>query len=394
MSVVEKIPALVVGLLVAVVATLLLQPYIEGERISTQRAALEAYVAERAAGRNTLFDEAQIVQATAREHFLRHYAELDQTQVDAIFEDRFPLASDGTRRSRDEDFDGRRTDSGHLIYGFGAFLGRDGYSARERREVVAAYLATTSVGPGVSGLYESLYFNDAGNDLIMFAPNRDDRLEFYRREAPADFDFSDKSFVQIVQPASNPSGRFACTALTDLLYKEDERQLTIGCHLPVRQVGRQIGAFGMTLDVKDYLLDAVVDPSGREAFVVARNGDIVAHPALFQSDVITADDVAAVQADLNLDRLAQVITGNGQSQAVIEDPVQNGLAAFVRLGAPGWYLVVREPNAGSALNSWLQAGLIGLVGGFLVFFQASMLPARLPRLRQRAGKRPGKSLEA
>ncbi len=384
MTFINNWPALGAATLVAVAATLFLQPYIEGERLSDQRDALEAYVAERAAGRSTLFDEAQIVQATAREHFFRHYAELDQTQIDEIFEDRFPVRADGTRRSRDEDFDGRRTQSGHLIYGFGAFLGSETYSARTRREMVAAYLATTSVGPGISGLFESLYFNDAGDNLIMFAPNRDDRLEYYRRNAPADFEFSHMSFVDIVQPATNPSGRFACTALTDLLYTEEERQLTIGCHLPVRQVGRQIGAFGMTLDVKEYLTDAVVDPSGREAFVVNRSGDIVAHAALFHTEVITANDVARVREALNLDRLAATITGNGQAQGVVSDPGTDGLAAFAKLNAPGWFLVIREPSTGAALHSWLQAGLLGLVGGGLVFFQLGVMGFSLPRLRKRA----------
>ena len=328
MSIQARIPALGVGITVAVIATLLLQPFIERERVSATRDGLGAYVSERAAGRNTLFDEARVVQQTARDHFLRNYAELDQTTVDTIFEDRFPVANDGSRRSRDEDFDGRRTESGHLIYGFGAFLGEESYSATQRREIVSAYLATTSVGPGISGLYESLYFNDASANLIMFAPNRDDRLEFYRREAPADFRFGDKPFVNIVQPAANPSGRFVCTPLSDLLYREDEHQLTIGCHLPVRQVGRQIGAFGMTLDVRDYLMETVVDPSGRDAFVVNRDGDIVAHPALFQSDVITASDVDAVRSALNLNRLTRMITGTGQAQGVITDPTQDGHAAF------------------------------------------------------------------
>ncbi len=369
-----KIFALVAGLVVAVLGTVFLQPFIESERVDGQREALETYVAERATNRNTLFDEAEVVQATAENHFRQYYADLTQAEVDTIFYDRFPVFDDGSRRSRDEDFEGRRTPSGHLVYGFGAFLGDTEFSPRERRETVAAYLAVTSVGPGVEALYESLYFNDAGNRLIIFAPNRDDQLEFYRKTAPADFEFTDRMFVEIVQPANNPSGQFACTSLTDLMYRQDQRQLTIGCHLPVRQVGRQIGAFGMTLDVKDYLSDAVFDPSGREAFVVDRDGNIVAHAALFHSDVITAEDVAQVREELRLEEVSAAIVGNGQNQAVIDDPTRNGLAAFVKLGAPGWYLVVREESTGSALMSWLQAGLFGLVGGMLVFFQLMMLP--------------------
>lgn len=176
MTILGKLPAAGAGVLVAILATGLLQPHIENDRVGGQREALEAYVAERAAGRNTLFEEAQIVQQTAADQFRQHYADLDQETVDAIFYDRFPVYDEGTRRSREEDFEGRRSDSGHLIYGFGAFLGEIDHTARERRETVAAYLAITSVGPGVSGLYESLYFNDAGDRLIIFAPDRARRL--------------------------------------------------------------------------------------------------------------------------------------------------------------------------------------------------------------------------
>ncbi len=383
MTIFNKLPAAGAGILVAVLATVLLQPYIEDDRVGGQREALEDYVAERAAGRNALFEEAQIVQETAANQFRQHYADLDQTTVDEIFYDRFPVFDEGSRRSRDEDFDGRRTESGHLIYGFGAFLGATEFSERERRETVAAYLAITSVGPGVSGLYESLYFNDDGDRLVIFAPSRDDRLDFYRRNAPSDFEFSERRFVAVVQPANNPSGRFTCTSLSSLMYRAAEREMTIGCHLPLRQVGRQIGAFGMTLDVKEYLSDAVFDPSGRETFIVDRDGNIVAHPELFQSDVITEDDVAAAREELRLNELAEAITGNGQAQAVINDPTSSGLAAFVKMDAPGWILVIREPAATSILTSWLQASLFGIVGGILVFFQLMMLPQQLPTRRRR-----------
>lgn len=85
MTILGKLPAAGAGVLVAILATGLLQPHIENDRVGGQREALEAYVAERAAGRNTLFEEAQIVQQTAADQFRQHYADLDQETVDAIF---------------------------------------------------------------------------------------------------------------------------------------------------------------------------------------------------------------------------------------------------------------------------------------------------------------------
>lgn len=388
-------PALLAGLVVAVIAALGLRPFIETERRSDQREALGAYTAERAAGRNALFAQAGDIQAAASALFLRHYGDLSDAELQRIFEDRFPVYDGATRRSRAADFEGRRTPSGHLVYGLGAFLSGVDFTLAEQRAAVAAYLTVSHIGPGASGLFDNIYFNDARNRLIMFAPERDDRLEFYRRTAPPDFDFSDHPFVEIALPQANPSGALACTALTDLVYRQDERRMTIGCHLPVRHAGRHLGAFGMTLDVKAYLAETVADPSGRDAMVISRNGEIVAHPALFGGDVITEADVIRVRDALQLDRLSAAITANGRAQAVIEDPTRPGLAAFVKLEAPGWYLVIREASVASGAASWLQALLFGLAAGILVVLQLCLLPRKRARTRmpisEAGGGAPGRA---
>ena len=378
--------ALLAGMLVAVVATFSLRPFIETDRVSDQREALAAYTAERAAGRNTLFEEAARTQAAASALFLRHYGSLSDIEVARLFEDRFPVFDGATRRSRDEDFDGHRTPSGHLIYGIGAFLSGVDFSPAEQRAVVAAYLSVSHMGPGASGLFDNMYFNDHQDRLIMFAPERDDRLEFYRRTAPANFGFSHHPFVEIAMPDANPGGQLACTALTNLLYREAAREMTIGCHLPVRQAGRHYGAFGMTLDVRAYLADTVTDPSGRDAMVISRSGEVVAHPALLSRDTITETDVIRIRERLQLERLSEAITANGRTQGVINDPARAGLAAFVKLDAPDWYLVVREPSQTTSLTSWIQALLFGVVAGLLIFFQLCMLPRRPARKPKPAGQ--------
>lgn len=164
--------------------------------------------------------------------------------------------------------------------------------------------------------------------------------------------------------------------MTDLLYAQDARALTIGCHTPVRVNGRHLGAFGTTLPVAAFLRDAVDDPSGREALIISRDGRIVAHPALFRTSVITDQDVARVAQSLRLDRLVAAIIANGRTQGVLEEPASGGFAAFAKLEAPGWYLVIREPARPAPWRGWLISALIGLVAGGLVTFQLFMLPSR------------------
>lgn len=110
--------------------------------------------------------------------------------------------------------------------------------------------------------------------------------------------------------------------------------------------------------------------------MVSRAGRVVAHPALFGGAVITDQDVAQVSRTLQLDGLVSAITANGRTSGVIPDPASGGLAAFAKLEAPGWYLVIREPDAPGPWRAWSIAGFIGLIAGALVAFQLMVLPRR------------------
>ena len=128
-----------------------------------------------------------------------------------------------------------------------------------------------------------------------------------------------------------------------------------------------------------YLAETATDPNGREAMVTSRSDEVAAHPALFAGDTITHADVTRIRETLQLERLSAAITANGRSAGVIDDPTRDGLAAFVKLDAPGWYLVVRDPGAAGGATSWIQALLFGMVAGLLVFLQLCLPPQRRGR---------------
>lgn len=373
------------GAAAAIAITLLLAPLLTGANQSEQSAALADYTAERAEAQYDLFDALIAAHQAGAAHFTRLYAEMGQTQIDMLFERWFPHHPAGARRGSDPYFDGFIAADGSLTYGMAAFLGGPEHNAAARRVSVAGYETVRSLGPALRPQFDNFYFND-DRRLMIFAPERPDRLAFYRHEAPASFSFDDHDFVRIVQPAANPLGRTVCTALTDLLYAQDQRALTIGCHTPVRVNGRHLGAFGTTLPVADFLRGAVDDPSGRESFVVSREGRVVGHPALFGASVITDEDVAEVARSLQLEDLVSAIVANGRTHGVIPDIASGGLAAFAKLEAPGWYLVIREPAAPGPWRAWSLAVLIGLLAGALVAFQLMVLPRRAAASRIAAAR--------
>ncbi|MCR9129464.1 MAG: cache domain-containing protein [Alphaproteobacteria bacterium] len=372
--------AVLAGAAAAIAITLLLGPLLNGANRVEQSAALADYMAERAEAQYGLFDALITSHQAGVAHFTRLHTEMDQVQIDTLFERWFPHHPAGARRGSDPYFDGFVAADGTLTYGMGAFLGGPDHDAAARRVSVAGFETVRSLGPAFRSQFDNFYFND-DRRLMIFAPERPDRLAFYRHKAPASFSFARHDFVRIVQPAANPLGRTACTALTDLLYAQDQRALTIGCHTPVRINGRHLGAFGTTLPVAGFLRDAVDDPSGRESFVVSREGRVVGHPALFEGGVITDEDVAEVARSLNLEELVSAIVANGRTHGVIPDIASGGLAAFAKLEAPGWYLVIREPAAPSPWRAWSLAVLIGLLAGALVGFQLMVLPRRAAAFR-------------
>lgn len=243
--------ACLAGAAVAVAVTALIIPLLSHSQNEARSATLADYTAERAEAQYGLFDSLIAAHQAGAAHFTRLHAAMDQARVDTLFERRFPEHPAGARRGVDQDFDGHIAANGALTFGMGAFLGGADHDAAARRVVAAAYETVRSFGPALRTQFDNFYFNDHRR-LVIFAPDRPDRLMFHRHEAPASFSFAGHDFVQMVQPAANPLGRTVCTALTDLLYVQDQRALTIGCHTPVRINGRHLGAFGTTLPVAGF----------------------------------------------------------------------------------------------------------------------------------------------
>ena len=139
----------------------------------------------------------------------------------------FPLRPDGTRRSAAELFDGRiDPEDGDFIYGVGAFLARGRELTNDdKRLFLAALRVVAETGAAGHSRLDNFYFLTPGDRLVMFAPDRKDRLSYYRETAPASLTFSREEMGRIVLPENDPTGATRCTGLQKIIVRPDRAQI-------------------------------------------------------------------------------------------------------------------------------------------------------------------------
>jgi len=372
--------AVSVASVAAVTGYLTLEPYFERKVMESSALHIE----ERANRQRALFTDVQAIEFAAERSFTRRLAAMNGLDVSEEFNRLFPEFGDGTRRSLPALFEGQSQANGDYVYGIGAFIpdGAD-MSPDRQRLLLAAYHTVRQHGEAINPRIDNLYFFTQDNDLIIFGPQREDRLEFYRMNAPADFDFQTETLAQVVNPANNPMGVTACTPLSRLIYVADGAALTTGCHTPIRSSGRHIGAFGVTISMQNYLANAIVDSEpNSENMILTRNGDVIAHRDLLFLDVLTPEVVASVSDASHSAMLSDVIRRDGRQSGVTLTN-DGRILAFARLETPGWNFVITRPAWIVHARASGVAAMIFLFSFLGVFTQAIVMAVYRWQKRQR-----------
>src|SRR5690606_6852916 len=116
----------------------------------------------------------------------------------------FPLQADGTRRSIPELYDGISDGAGGRIFGMAAFIpDAANMTDDEAKVILAAARIVFASGPSGFETFDNFYFFTPQNRLVMFGPAREDRLVYYRRDAPAARNFEHDEMSQPARPARN-----------------------------------------------------------------------------------------------------------------------------------------------------------------------------------------------
>ena len=380
--------SLLTGLVVSMTALLLADAVVTysnyRQQVEQHRIAdLALYVQARTRTEEDLFDTLRAKQATATDALRRRLAMMRSgPEIDAQFDHWFPNHGDGTRRSQDSLYDGQQTANGDAIYGVGAFLGHaDQLTHEDKRLLTAATLVVNRVGESDLAKFENFFFLTPKDRLIVFAPNRPERLQFFRKAAPptTSFDHTDQGAYPL--PANDPSGRMRCTPLSPLLQDKTRRTLISGCVSPVYIDGRYVGAWGTTVMAGSWLTQVLRDtPAGATSLIASDTGQLVAFPGFTKPQALDRKAVTALEKAYGLTPLVARIHAQGKPTGVVESPDGKMLVAYGHLDGPSWLLLVAFPKAKIQSDPWgaigsnlAGKGLIILVGAAILFWMVRRL---------------------
>ena len=332
---------------------------------------LQSYIRMRAEREQTLFDEAQSLVTAAEQVFRRRLAHGDAADIEAEFDRLFPSHGDGTRRSAPELFDGLALPGGDYVYGIGAFMGDgDAMTLEEKRRHLAAFHAVRSVGEAHLQHFPSLYYFTPDRRVVIFAPQREDRLEFYRIEAPADFELQADEDPRLFSLQTNPRGEMQCTRLSRFVYRDQGERSATACRMPMREGGELLGAFGTSILVTDYLAAALeAPPAGGVNLMFDREGAVIARGRTgLVADRLRVDPVQVIA----------LLQDDPRPRGVVHGPDRSHLVAFGRIAGPDWHFVSVVPldDIEALAAHWARIM-------FVIVFASSMLFAGLRGLLRR-----------
>ena len=341
------------------------------ELSNRQVAYLQDYVAERTSNVERRFSNLAALHEAAGEELARRMARLSDSEVDRLADEYFPKRPDGSRRSADAWFDGVQK-NGSYIYGMGALLTQpDEMTRDEKRSLVAAFELVANFGQAAQKDYDNFYFfTPPKTRLVMFGPQRPDKLMFYRHDAPADLDISQEEISSLTQPANDPQRRTRCTSLQRLVQDTVGDRLATGCLTPVYVDGRHVGAFGSSIELTGFLANAVkTSLPGATGLIVTSKGELISYPGFRTPGQAKESVLTAYEKRLGLKSLVAVIARDGRASGVVDSPDGQQIVAYGRLHGPDWYLMLAYPKAAVAKSAARSASWVLLLGAVATVVQ-------------------------
>jgi hypothetical protein len=304
----------------------------DGALETAQAEHLQAYIRVRADREQRVFQDARTLNRAAELAFRRRLDALEGQSIEADFDRLFPLHGDGTRRSAPDLFDGTHLAYGDYVFGVGAFMADGGeMTDAEKRRYLAAFQTVRSVGEAFLGKFTSLYFFTPDRRMVMFAPEREDRLTFYRIDAPADFDLRGDEDAALFDLHLNPNSDMQCTRLSRFVYSDDGERAASACRQPVRDGDVLLGAFGTSISMNDTLASALeTPPSHGVNMLFDRDGAVISRGTEAPGGAATP---------LAPDSIIEMLSQDPRPFGVFVAPDGVHMIAFSRIPGPSWYFV-------------------------------------------------------
>lgn len=281
---------------------------------------------------------------------------LPRQAIEAELDRMFPRQADGTRRSSDDLFDGGTASFG-FVRGLGGFVGHEP-SLEQARRLLAATRVVHAIGEGLRPELKSMSYFTPESSLVMFAPDRPDKLLYYRHDAPATMTLSGREFLNVTLPVNNPQRVTRCTSLQPILYDTTGRTWTTGCMTPITVDGRFVGGWGSTILLDDLLATSKFDGLPNiDVLLVSREGRLIRHPIFTRQNSVDTrrylDLTRATQPDLK--RLWSFLRGLQGSTYLGYIPELASYGAIRRIPTSGWYAITLQSE--DTVNSAARGAL-------------------------------------
>jgi signal transduction histidine kinase/ActR/RegA family two-component response regulator len=364
----------VMSLIVTVLSTMGAFLVFQKELADRQITYLADYVRERSTNVDRRFSTLASLQKSAGEELVRRMDAMSDAETRRLADVYFPPSGDGTRRSRPRYFDGT-LEEGEYVYGMGAFIGQaDGISPQDLKALTAAFGLVSDFGQAARKAYDNFYFFiPPETRLVMYGPDRPDRLMFYRHDAPANLDISEEEMSHLSGPRDDPGRLTRCTNLQRLVQDNVGERLAVACLTPVYTDGRYVGAFGSSMELSGFFTEAVEKPlPGASSLVVTDKGELIAYPG-FLPGKAAEKTVADYEKRLRLKALVEMAEKSGGQSGVVTSPDGKQVVAFGRLSGPNWYLLLTYPKATIAACAFRSASWVLVLGAIAMAFQVLLV---------------------
>ncbi|MHB8285971.1 MAG: sensor histidine kinase, partial [Caulobacteraceae bacterium] len=359
-------------LLASVAAFAVFQRELESRQIGF----LAEYVRERTNNVDRRFSNLMTLHHNAVQALGARLATMTPAQADSILDRNTVLLPDSTRRSHDNAFTGHVDREGARVYGMATFMANGTrITVPEKAVLASAFSIVSAFGQAAHGEYDNFYFFTPQNRLVMFGPDRPDKLMFYRRLAPPSLDFTKEEMSRFVSPMADPLGETRCTSLQRLLQdKKGVQRVGTACITPAYVSGRYVGAFGSSITLTSFL-SQVVDNSlpGAETLIIRKDGELIAAPRATSAVVRSEEAVAIYERKFGLAKLASNFAAAGAPFGIERSVNGKTIVAYGRLAGPGWYLLLSYPRAAVAASAARSASWVLVIGLLAATLQTTVL---------------------
>ncbi|MEM6537871.1 MAG: response regulator [Pseudomonadota bacterium] len=265
------------------------------------------------------------------------FTSLSDDDVDRVFVAAFEERSDGTFRMRPQYFDGSSLD-GRPVRGMAGFVAPGDMTADRKRRIAAGFEAIRAVSTGIEEEVASLTLALPSNDLIIFAPNRPDKLSFYRETATPDF--NPWSYVASLLDETAATDGTHCDGLFKVGWDPTGNSLAVTCQTTIEQDGNVVGAWDTTMPLNRELRALITTGEETSSSLIAtRDGSLIAAPELgfaVTAEKTRIDDVSLAYRVPDLTR--QVFQSGAENGALITEDGK-WLARYHKFGTPDWVLI-------------------------------------------------------